>query len=384
MDFRKFRLTYGVIALSLIISGCTYAEKEKVAEGAVSDLVAANESTAAPSTVAVAIREYILKDSSNALLSPEKIGSLDNRILKLARNEIFARHGYVFKQKDLKDYFAAKPWYHADSAYKEHLSPIEKQNVALLRDYEAKYAGYKLEPSHTDDVHLRGYIGDSGFKQKKMKVDLNGDGREEEIQLIPPETELGVFKLKVNNITMEVDSELLPYVDIVDLDIDDPYFEIALQMDSQMVSLRSTSFYAYDVETLKQIGKLPDFSAHSSMFDGHGRVVSAKESNNFQTWFRNLVFRLDAEHSLHEEQQDFYPMEPPTPLTINKEIVVQFHKDGADEAFSLEPGDNVKFLGDDKLGHIKLQTSTGKEVWYTTGDEYVDYSSFFDGLILYD
>jgi hypothetical protein len=56
----------------------------------------------------------------------------------LARNEIFARHGYVFKQKDLQNYFAAKPWYHADSAYKEHLSPTEKQNVAQLRDYEAK------------------------------------------------------------------------------------------------------------------------------------------------------------------------------------------------------------------------------------------------------
>jgi hypothetical protein len=49
---------------------------------------------------------------------------------------------------------------------------------------------------------------DSGFKQKKMNVDLNGDGREEEIQLIPPVTELGAFNLKVNNITMEVGSEL--------------------------------------------------------------------------------------------------------------------------------------------------------------------------------
>lgn len=58
---------------------------------------------------------------------------------------------------------------------------------------------------------------------------------------------------------------------------------------------------------------------------------------------------------------------------------MQFHKDGTDEAFSLEAGDNVKFLGDDKQGHIKLQTSTGKEVWYTTGDEYVDYSIFLTG-----
>ncbi|WP_239711666.1 YARHG domain-containing protein [Paenibacillus sp. 19GGS1-52] len=382
MYFLKFRFMYGVIALSLIVSSCTYAKKEKANEGVVGKPVAASETTVALSTVG--IREYILKDSSNTLLSPDQIGSLDNRILELARNEIFARHGYVFKRKDLQDYFAAKPWYHPDSAYKDHLSPTEKQNVALLRDYEAKYADYKLEPAHLDDVHLRDYTGDSGFKQKLMKVDLNGDGRKEEIQLSPPETEFGAFKLKVNNITMEVGSELLPYLDIVDLDIDDPYFEIALQMDSQMDFLRSTSFYAYDGETLKQIGALPDFSAHSSMFDGHGRVVSSQESKDFQTWFRDLVFRLDAKHSLHEEQQDFYPMEPPTSLTIIKEITVQIHKDGKDESFSLEPGDNVKFLGDDKLGHIKLQTSTGKEVWYTMGDEDVDYSNYFDGLILYD
>ncbi|WP_342477604.1 YARHG domain-containing protein [Paenibacillus sp. FSL H7-0350] len=373
MDLRKYRLIFGMLAMTLIVSGCTYREKEKAMGVAAGNLVTAR-----------AIREDILKDSSNTVLSPEKIGSLDNRILMLARNEIFARHGYVFKQKELQDYFAAKPWYHADSTYKEHLSLTEKQNVALLRKYEAKYADYKLEPSHTDDVHLRGYTGDSSFKQKKMNVDLNGDGREEEIQLIPPETESGAFKLKVNNITMEVSSELLPYLDIVDIDIDDPYFEIALQMDSQMVFLRSTTFYTYDGDSLKQIGELPNFSAHSSMLDGHGRVVGAKESKDFQTWFRDLVFRLDAKHVLHEEQQDFYPMEPPTLLTIKKEIAVQFDKDGSDEAFSLEPGDNVKFLGDDKHGHIKLQTNMGKEVVFTLGDEYVDYSSFFDGLILYD
>ncbi|MEK5464036.1 YARHG domain-containing protein [Paenibacillus sp. FSL R7-0210] len=382
MDFRKFLLIYGVIILSLIFSGCTYTKKEKGAEGGDGKLVAASETTGVPSTVVT--RDYTLKDSSNSVLSPEKIGSLDNHILELARNEIFARHGYVFKRKDLQDYFAAKPWYHADSTYKEHLNPTEKQNVALLHEYEAKYAAYKLEPAHINDVHLRGYTGDSGFKQKKMKVDLNGDGSEEEIQLIPPETELGAFKLKVKDITMEVGSELLPYLDIVDLDIDDQYFEIALQMDSQMDFLRSTSFYAYDGETLKQIGELPGFSAHSSMFDGHGRVVSAKESKDFQTWFRELVFHLDNEHALHEEHQDFYPMEPPTPLTIKKEITVKFHKDDTGETFSLKPDDNVKFLGDDKLGHIKFQTSTGKEVWYTMSDKDVDYSDFFDGLILYD
>gem|GEM_PF-4937842 len=365
----------------MFISGCALAKKETADEGAGSKPVAASES-ATPSNVA--IREYILKDSATTVLTPDQIGSLDNRILELARNEIYARHGYVFKRKDLQDYFSAKPWYHVDTAYKEQLSPTEKQNVALLHTYEANYAAYTLEPVHTDDAHVRDYTGDSSFKQRRMLVDLNGDGRDEEIELISPTTELDAFQLKVNDITMEVDSELLPYLDIVDLDMDDPYFEIALQMDSQMDFLRSTSFYAYNGETLKQIGKLPDFSAHSSMFDSHGRVVSAEESKDFQTWFRDAVFRLDAEHTLHEEQQDFYPMDPPTPLTIKKEIAVQSHKDGTGESLFLKPGDNVKFLGDDKLGHIKLQTGTGKEVWYTMGDEYIDYSTYFDGLILYD
>lgn len=72
-------------------------------------------------------------------------------------------------------------------------------------------------------------------------------------------------------------------------------------------------------------------------------------------------------------------MEPPTPLTIKKEITVKFHKDDTGETFSLKPDDNVKFLGDDKLGHIKFQTSTGKEVWYTMSDKDVDYSDFLTG-----
>lgn len=80
MDFRKFRLICGGIALSLIVSGCTNAKEEKAAEGASGKLVVESETTAAPSTAS--IREYILKDSSNMLLSPQKIGSLDNRILE--------------------------------------------------------------------------------------------------------------------------------------------------------------------------------------------------------------------------------------------------------------------------------------------------------------
>lgn len=182
---------------------------------------------------------------------------------------------------------------------------VEKQNVSLLRSYEAKYAAYKLVPAHSDDDHLRDYKGDASFKRQQMKVDLNGDGRNEQVQLISPASELEAFKLKVNEVTIDMDSELLPYFDIVDLDIDDPYFEIAVQMDSHMDFLRETSFYYYDGQTIKLMGQLPGFSAHSSMFDGHGRVVSAQQAGYFQTWYRDAVFRLNADHKLLSSNRIF-------------------------------------------------------------------------------
>jgi hypothetical protein len=57
--------------------------------------------------------------------------------LKLMRNEIFARHGYIFKSPELNDYFRKKPWYkpqHDD--VNGLLSPEERQNVELIKKLE--------------------------------------------------------------------------------------------------------------------------------------------------------------------------------------------------------------------------------------------------------
>ncbi|CAI6085746.1 hypothetical protein COHCIP112018_04778 [Cohnella sp. JJ-181] len=365
----------GIVAIAaILLSGC-----EKAGAGNTT----ATAGLPAAVHAADPIRLYILRDSGTQALAAAQISNLDGRLLELARNEIYARHGYVFKRKDLRDYFGAKPWYHASSDYKDDLSPVEKQNVELLRVYEAKYAAYKLVAAHSDDYHLRNYEGNASFKGQQMEVDLDGDGIDERVRLIPPASEMAPFRLKVNDAVIEIDSELLPYFDVVDLDVDDPYLEIAVQMDSNMVSWRNTSFYEYAGRTIKLMGVLPDFSAHSSMFDGHGRVVSAEQGRTFQTWYRDAVFQLGADRKLHEQQQDFYPMEPPTPLTIKKEVIVQRSKGDEKETYALQPGDSVKFLGSDEREYAKLETSAGDIVWYFTGNEYAELTDFFDGLILY-
>ena len=57
--------------------------------------------------------------------------------LKVLRNEIYARHGRVFKDKDLQKYFEAQTWYHANPEFKdEMLSETESKNLAIIAEVE--------------------------------------------------------------------------------------------------------------------------------------------------------------------------------------------------------------------------------------------------------
>ena len=61
--------------------------------------------------------------------------------LRLARNEIFARHGMIFGVDDLKEYFSSKSWYNptipGDEFYdRVEMSMIEEANIVLIQEVE--------------------------------------------------------------------------------------------------------------------------------------------------------------------------------------------------------------------------------------------------------
>ena len=69
----------------------------------------------------------------------EDISHLSLLELKILRNEIFARHQYVFKDERLSDYFLENyTWYKPNytSENNVNLNGIEKQNINLLLKYE--------------------------------------------------------------------------------------------------------------------------------------------------------------------------------------------------------------------------------------------------------
>lgn len=82
---------------------------------------------------------YILQDSDKYELTDARLKNLTGHDLMMARNEIFARHGYIFKKEPFKSYFEAKSWYTPNPSFKgsdSQLSSVEKYNIKLILKYE--------------------------------------------------------------------------------------------------------------------------------------------------------------------------------------------------------------------------------------------------------
>lgn len=65
------------------------------------------------------------------------LGDMFAEDLRLLRNEIYARHGRVFKDKDLQKYFDSQAWYKANPDFKDdQLSEIEAANLVKIKAAE--------------------------------------------------------------------------------------------------------------------------------------------------------------------------------------------------------------------------------------------------------
>lgn len=81
--------------------------------------------------------DYIIPYSSERKLTEADLVGLNKEQLGYARNEIYARHGYVFQTDTFKKYFESKSWYNPNPSFKDDsLSDIEKYNAGFIKDHE--------------------------------------------------------------------------------------------------------------------------------------------------------------------------------------------------------------------------------------------------------
>lgn len=151
---RKLLYLFAGIVLVFVLCGCStfgaLAERQTVRE-----IVASAEETAPPAAsaeetpaptatpVPAASADYVLPESSVRRIEAWELYGLSRWECNVARNEIYARHGRIFRDEELAAYFASMPWYTPsvdpdtfDANASERLSQIELDNVYLILEYE--------------------------------------------------------------------------------------------------------------------------------------------------------------------------------------------------------------------------------------------------------
>jgi hypothetical protein len=77
------------------------------------------------------------RQASDRVLTAVDIAGYSSSELKIMRNEIYARYGYIFKSKEMRNYFTAQSWYTPRySDVSSFLSETEKKNIELIKRYE--------------------------------------------------------------------------------------------------------------------------------------------------------------------------------------------------------------------------------------------------------
>lgn len=83
--------------------------------------------------------DYLIPYSNSSYIDKSDINQYNKETLALMRNEIYARHGYIFGTEPYKSYFNSKSWYSPDSSFKgddKELNEYEVSNVKTIKSVE--------------------------------------------------------------------------------------------------------------------------------------------------------------------------------------------------------------------------------------------------------
>ncbi len=110
--------------------------------------------------------DYIFPDSSTSYLTRDDLTGLTDEELRIARNELYARHGRKFSDESLNAYFNSKSWYNGtiepEDFDERMLNTYEVANRDLILDYEAEResggAGESAAAADTADTVVIGSV----------------------------------------------------------------------------------------------------------------------------------------------------------------------------------------------------------------------------------
>ncbi|MDO5540316.1 MAG: YARHG domain-containing protein [Eubacteriales bacterium] len=85
---------------------------------------------------------YVIPDVSSRYISSGELSNFSNLYLLIARNEIYARHGYIFNDQNIARYFNCKNWYYGTTSSKNFSDAVfndyEKSNLDVILTEESR------------------------------------------------------------------------------------------------------------------------------------------------------------------------------------------------------------------------------------------------------
>ncbi len=91
------------------------------------------------------VNDWVLPDSDRRYYTEAELSGMNKSQLRIARNEIYARHGRTFSDDLLQGYFNSKSWYRGmyspsnfDNMKEGLLNTYEEHNIAVIQKVEAK------------------------------------------------------------------------------------------------------------------------------------------------------------------------------------------------------------------------------------------------------
>ena len=140
-----------IICFGIVLYGTHNAKKEMIQEvtevETLSDTETCDESADEDEWEAERAEQFRLDVSKDNIhpydvacerkLTEDDLAGMSKKELRLMRNWIFARHGYIFSTTEMRKYFEQQPWYQGRySNVTSMLTDIEKYNINFIKEHE--------------------------------------------------------------------------------------------------------------------------------------------------------------------------------------------------------------------------------------------------------
>ena len=326
--------------------------------------------------------QYVLLTSSMMPVEDYQIMNMSNNSLWIAKNEIYARHGMVFENAYLDNYFRICSWYQPIEGKTEvadsELSQIEKDNIKKIIEAENAFAEEHPYPQQCEAnyaVHKRLKGGDIPYYVEYW-TEEDKYGNYKAILLVD-ETQYDInehFNIYLSNPVQDVFYITDIAQDSEDFGGSNDGLEIAI-LDEGPSDDPVTHFFKYD-GTLVYVGEIPGFP-----FKDYGNGIENKnkrvgldgfthQNGIYGTTTTNLIETayIDAYYWYDKNNWEFKEMEVGLhyyrynrPHKLYKELPVYYSMSEDAPTILMQPQEEVYFIQTDNKEWIFIRSKDGVE-----------------------